>query len=321
MSHPVVSDAGNDARKIELMRKSPELPRDSYLELDVQNRVPLYHQIFERFRGKIRDGEYSQGDYLPGEREISQSYKVSRITAVRALNELAASGLVVRERGRGTRVQLVASGTITRGPVAIHSSVGVSKPMSIGEPLDLLRGARTTEFEVKEFEYIAGPTDVIEAMRLEPGTEVQHAARVSRFDGRPYHHLRTYVPADIARHWEREDLLTTPLSQLLVRAGVRIGSIDELVTATIAETVLVERLDVPEGSPLLSIRRRTTDVDGRPVEYLIGHYSPERYQYAVSLTPHLASLEDSSLAPVAVRQTQTRTVSSKVAPAITTTRR
>lgn len=269
------------------MRKSPELSRDEHLILDTHNKVPLYFQICEYFRQKIRDGEYNQGDYLPGEREISESFRVSRITAVRALNELAKSGVVARERGRGTRVQLVATGVIKRGPMAINATErqGAGKRSGFEEGVDVLRGAYASEFVVLEMEYIPASEEIANALRLAPGTEVQHAVRVSHFQGKPYHHLSSFVPATLGRNWTREDLEVTPLNVLLNRAGARLGRIDETVTATTADGIIAQRLEMAVGSPLLKIYRTAIEVGGWPVEYLIGHYSPERYQYAVSITP------------------------------------
>lgn len=67
-------------------------------------KTPLYHQIALIFRQKILNGYYAIDDRLPTEKEITAEYGVSRITAKRALDDLAQEGLVVRERARGTRV-------------------------------------------------------------------------------------------------------------------------------------------------------------------------------------------------------------------------
>ena len=66
--------------------------------------TPLYHQIYLVLRNKILTGEYKYGSQILGEMEASEVFEVSRITAKRALNELAEGGFVKRERGRGTRV-------------------------------------------------------------------------------------------------------------------------------------------------------------------------------------------------------------------------
>ena len=61
-----------------------------------------YRKIFEFLRKEIRDGKYSHGEPLPSEESVVRKYGVSRITAVRAMDELVKCGLVYRRRGAGT---------------------------------------------------------------------------------------------------------------------------------------------------------------------------------------------------------------------------
>ena len=52
-----------------------------------------YRQIFEDLRKGVRDGHYPCGVPLPSEEALVRKYKVSRITAVRAMDELVKCGL------------------------------------------------------------------------------------------------------------------------------------------------------------------------------------------------------------------------------------
>ena len=61
-----------------------------------------YRKIFEALRKDIRDGRYPDGVPLPSEETIVRKHGVSRITAVRAMDELVKCGLVYRKRGSGT---------------------------------------------------------------------------------------------------------------------------------------------------------------------------------------------------------------------------
>jgi DNA-binding transcriptional regulator YhcF (GntR family) len=99
--------------------------------LSADNRAPLYHQIYELLRKKILDGEYARGSCLPGERELGEIFGVSRITTVRALNELAANGLVIRSRGKGTLVQFVDTGTVIRGPTEVEDASAQEAPVAV----------------------------------------------------------------------------------------------------------------------------------------------------------------------------------------------
>jgi len=54
--------------------------------------------------GKINGGEFISGDKLPSERELSEIYNISRMTARNALSQLVDSGYAYRLKGKGTFV-------------------------------------------------------------------------------------------------------------------------------------------------------------------------------------------------------------------------
>lgn len=62
-------------------------------------------QIAEQIRESILRGEFSPGEKLPPERELTQMFGVSRPSVREALNMLASSGLVMSYQGGGTVVQ------------------------------------------------------------------------------------------------------------------------------------------------------------------------------------------------------------------------
>jgi DNA-binding FadR family transcriptional regulator len=70
----------------------------------------LYGQILEQ----IIAGGLKEGDKLPSEHQICQSFQVSRPTVREALMRLHADGLVVTRHGSGTYVQRRPSGHLTR---------------------------------------------------------------------------------------------------------------------------------------------------------------------------------------------------------------
>jgi GntR family transcriptional regulator, arabinose operon transcriptional repressor len=66
--------------------------------------VALFEWVKQELIASIGRGEFSPDEPFTTQREIVERYRVSSTTAVRALNELVAGGLVVRRRGRGTFV-------------------------------------------------------------------------------------------------------------------------------------------------------------------------------------------------------------------------
>jgi DNA-binding LacI/PurR family transcriptional regulator/DNA-binding transcriptional regulator YhcF (GntR family) len=60
--------------------------------------------VRESLRRMIATGEYAPGSKLPPENELPKKMRVSKITVVRALNDLAREGVIVRRRGSGSYV-------------------------------------------------------------------------------------------------------------------------------------------------------------------------------------------------------------------------
>ena len=75
------------------------------LIIDFESKVPLYYQLKEQIKQNILDGEYSEGDLIPSEREFSDSYELSSTTIRRALNDLVQENFLERKAGKGTFVR------------------------------------------------------------------------------------------------------------------------------------------------------------------------------------------------------------------------
>jgi GntR family transcriptional regulator len=238
--------------------------------LDTSSKVPLYYQLVVLLRNHIYSGELRACARVPGEQELCAMFNVSRITAKRALNELAASGLVKRERGRGTHVV-----SQPQGPVVNASIDGWLENVS-------LMGVKTVA-QVLEFDYVTVDEDVRKMLRVERGTEIQRSVRVRYLNKDPMSYLVTFVPADIGRKFAVEDLNKYSLLQLLERAGVEVESVRQSISATVADSTIAPVLKIPEGSPLIEVRRVVLDVTARPVEYIHVVYRPDLYQVEMTM--------------------------------------
>jgi len=63
-----------------------------------------YEDIVRQILGMIEKGRFKRGDQLPVERELSETFKVSRSTVREAIFALETMKLVERSKGDGTYV-------------------------------------------------------------------------------------------------------------------------------------------------------------------------------------------------------------------------
>ncbi|GAA4823873.1 GntR family transcriptional regulator [Sphingosinicella ginsenosidimutans] len=243
---------------------------ESAVAIDRMQAVPLYHQIFLQLREEITSGERTYGSRMPTEQELSAQFGVSRITARRALDELAEHHLVERKRRVGTHV-------IFRSPV---------KPLqgNIAQALEsLLNFGRATQVKLLEVDRVPARAPIDEALGLAEGTTVLRVVRDRWLDGQPLAHFVSYTPMDIGARMTRAKLKSTPMLTLIAEAGVTIGSATQTISATLADAALSSSLHVDIGSPVLRVSRTVLDTRGRPVQHILGQFRPDRYQIRLDL--------------------------------------
>lgn len=63
--------------------------------------APRYSQIISYYRSLIESGKLAEGDKMPTEETIGETFGVSRITVRQALDGLAQSGYIYKIQGEG----------------------------------------------------------------------------------------------------------------------------------------------------------------------------------------------------------------------------
>lgn len=72
--------------------------------IDRTSPIPIYHQLRRLIERRIKRGFWQAGDRIPTERELCETYGISRSPVRQALSELVQEGIVVRKPGLGTFV-------------------------------------------------------------------------------------------------------------------------------------------------------------------------------------------------------------------------
>ncbi len=237
--------------------------------------LPLYHKVYLLLRQRLLDGDFGVDEPLPGEHALAQAYEVSRLTIRRALDTLAADGLVSRRQGRGTFAQAPAEMAMPQQGASVDALMTHLSRM----------GMHT---QVKLLELSVEPATPAVAARLEVpvGAPVHRSLRVRSYQDAVFSCLQTYVPDAIGQRISREALGSKPLLQIFGDLGIRVMGAEQVMTAVMADPESARALDVPVASALLNIRRLVRDTNGQPIEYLDARYRPDRFEYRLDMQAH-----------------------------------
>lgn len=226
------------------------------------------HRVYLLLRDEILRGVHPAGTLLPGELRLAAEHGVSRVTIRRALDHLAADGLIDRRAGAGTRVTRTAtSGTITADFASLMPQV--------------VQMGQTTTARLLSYAYVAPPPAISAALRSDQ--RMQRAVRVRMMAGAAFSHLTTHVPENLAQSFSEADLATTPLFRLLERSGVQVGHATQSISATLAPPDVAEALDLAPGAALIALTRVVFDAQGHGVEHLSALYRPDRFRLEMTL--------------------------------------
>jgi GntR family transcriptional regulator len=244
--------------------------KDSRSKGGTRDAIPLYHQIYLGLRDEILSGARGFGAALPTEQELGEMHGVSRITARRALDELAQHGLVERRRRIGTRVAFQAP-TV---PIDGHIDQAVESLIAFG------RGTRVRVVELGE---VAATPAVVIALGLTPPAMVSRALRIRLADDAPLGAIESFVPTDIGVTLSHDALTAQPILALIRAAGHTIGAGTQTISALSADPALAALLETEARAAIIRIDRIIRNDHGRPLLFTSARYRGDRYRLSLDL--------------------------------------
>lgn len=228
----------------------------------------LHRQLFLALREQIRRGAYAEGDPIPTEEQLCQSFGVSRITVRRAVADLVDEGWLEKRLGRGTFVKQGAPKTAQRSKATFIES--------------LAKRSKQTQVTVLEMARRPPPADVAEAMGIAERVEMLYASRVRAIAGVPLLFIDSWVVPEHAAPLNSESLKKHSISEMLLSAGASFRYVTEEITAVAADPHIAAQLQVEVGAPLLCVTRLVSQDVGKPVLYLKAYMTSERSRIVFS---------------------------------------
>jgi GntR family transcriptional regulator len=244
---------------------------DQIIPAEASSVNPLYKEVKQRLTRSLASGDWKPGEAIPSETRLAQRFNVSIGTVRKAIDELVAERILLRQQGRGT---FVATHSVDRTLFYFFHIVGKdgSRELPSSELLSF-RKARASAAEA-------------ERLGIESGARTFRIQNLLRLGGKPVIFDEIVVPE--ARFPDlSESVFRTREGTIygLYQAhyGITVIRISERLSAAHAPQEAASLLGISPRTPALTIRRVAYTYDDTPVEYRASWVDTERHEYLSDL--------------------------------------
>jgi GntR family histidine utilization transcriptional repressor len=201
-----------------------------------------YLQVKQHILRQIADGTLRSGERVPSENELVRELDVARMTANRALRELAAEGMLLRVAGVGTFV----------AERRVHSH-----PLEVRNIADEIR-SRGHEYEAKvvSLTSVTATRELAEWCGVTTGARLDHSVLIHFEGGAPLQVEDRYVNPTVVSGYLRNDFTRTTPHEYLMQAAP-LQRAEHTVRAVIPDSRIRRMLKLDRTDACLLIRRRT----------------------------------------------------------------
>lgn len=232
---------------------------------------PLYKEVKIRITRELATGVWKPGESIPSESRLAREFNVSIGTIRKAVDELVAERILLRQQGRGT---FVATHTEDRTLFYFFHIVG--KDGSRELPVTEMLAFRKTK---------AGSEDAAR-LGIARGSRTLRIHNLLKLGGRPVVYDDIVVPAALFPELDeatfaRRDGTIYGLYQ--ARYGINVIRISERLSAGFAPKPVAGRLHIGLRAPVLLIKRVAYTYNDTPVEYRVSSVNTDAHEYLSAL--------------------------------------
>ncbi|KAA3383560.1 GntR family transcriptional regulator, partial [Akkermansia muciniphila] len=199
----------------------------------------LYMQIYQELRQRIHDGVYRDGDKLPTEFELMQSYGASRDTVRKAMRLLTQEDYVIRVTAKGTFVRY------NKSQVNVTRMLGFTDMMEANN--------RKPSAKVLDVSLLSDVSqDILDSLHLSSLHKVYRIARLRYMDGDLISLELAHVPYILCPELERYITPHASLYNLYQSVyQLELGRSSVSLCATLPVPKVAELLQISTSTPIL----------------------------------------------------------------------
>lgn len=245
-----------------------ELSDSTVVPLDRESPMPLWAQLEQELRRRLESGEFDEG-FFPTDHELTEAYQVSRHTVREAVRHLNKTGLLKRERGRGTVVNRA------------------EFEQSLGTLYSLFQSVESTGVEqTSEVLQLEVVTDTVAASHLAvpEDTDLVLLARLRLAGGLPLAVDRAWLTREVAEPLLTVDWSHTALYAELAEAGRPVPNQGwERLTPIVPSPTDRALLDLRRGDAAFFLEREGRR-NGEPIEWRTTIIRGDRFRFVTDWT-------------------------------------
>jgi len=243
------------------------MPRNAMSDSHFQPGSPLYLEVRRRIADEIRSGQWRPGEAIPPEKKLCERFGVSIGTLRKAVDELTASGLLVRQQGRGT---FVARHSQDRYLFSFFHIVGQEGRKEYPKVRFLKCG------------FAGADAFASEVLAVKVGSRLMHLSNELSLAGEVASLDEIFLPVGLFPGLTAQrlrDRRTTLYQMYQDEFGVTVVRTAERLRATAANRSQARLLGTDVGAPLLQIIRVAYSFQDRPVELRFSYVNTRRCEY------------------------------------------
>ncbi len=241
------------------------------LDLSDDSSAPLYMRLARGLRKALAQEQTDEEQALPSERELALSLSVSRVTVRKAIQKLAAEGLLVQRQGAGTFVA-------RRMVQPLKHLTSFSEDM---QSRQLVSGVVWLERRLCTASEMES-----QALQLEANESVARLYRLRTADEQALALELAVLPQHLV---PLPDQFNGSLYEYLGQQGNRPVRATQRLRAVPCDKEQATFLRVEPGSPVLYIERNSFKSDGTPVEFTRSYYRGDSYDFLSEMAIEPAS--------------------------------
>jgi GntR family transcriptional regulator len=234
------------------------------MEIDKNSPIPMYYQIANDLKQKIEMRVWGIGEKLPNEIDLAKKYQVSRMTMNQAFAELVKSGIVRRERAKGTFVCKESSNA--------HVS-GINFPLSFITQFTK-KGLKPSARILSQEEMENPPQHIQEALQIHDNEPLFYVKRLFLTDNHPVAVTQSYFSSKICPNFFAQPLVNESLYDTFrVRYHLVPQKASHWVEAVRISEDDAELLKISRHTPSLLLTLLSVLANGKPLEYSLTYWN------------------------------------------------